>query len=103
MSTISISGIVTTLDKYGRMRILIDSYEDMHKIMEVCKCEGRYIKTPYTLFNEKNGNAQEGLYGECIIVLKAHKEFWKKKISEERGKKINIEEIRKTGYNNFLK
>ena len=91
MSTTPLSGILAVCDKYGRMRLLIDSYDEMEKIVSLClsiqeDTNNVFLKFPYTKFTPP----EDGIYGECIIAVKNHVQYWKKLISEKRGKKINI-------------
>lgn len=85
---ITITGYLATCDKYDRMRILIDSYDEMEKIISFCKnlVDGKFLQFPYTKFIPPS----DGLYGECIIVIqKKYKTYWKSLIEEKRGKKIS--------------
>jgi hypothetical protein len=85
---ITISGYMATCDKYERMRLLIDSYEDMNKIISLClsQVDEKFLKFPYTIFTPPS----DGIYGECIITIqKKYKTYWKKLIEEKRGKKIS--------------
>lgn len=86
--SITISGILAVCDKYGRMRLLIDSYEDMEKIISLCvsKVDDRFLKFPYKKFIPPS----DGIYGECTINLqKKYITYWKTLIDEKRGKKIH--------------
>lgn len=85
---ITISGYLATCDKYDRMRILIDSYDEMEKIISLCisNVDGKFLQFPYTKFTPPS----DGIYGECIIVIKKkYKTYWKSLIEEKRGKKIS--------------
>jgi hypothetical protein len=86
---ITIFGYLATCDKYDRMRLLINSYEDMEKIISVCisNTDGKFLKFPYTKFTPP----RDGVFGECIIIIpKKYKTYWKSLIEEKRGKQVNI-------------
>jgi hypothetical protein len=91
MQSIKLSGYLATCDKYDRMRLLINSYEDMEKIISLCISTAteneKFLKFPYTKFTPPDN----GIYGECIIVIKKkYKTYWKSLIEEKRGKLINV-------------
>jgi hypothetical protein len=48
MQTIELSGYLATCDKYDRMRLLINSYENMEKIISLCfsMTDGKFLKFP---------------------------------------------------------
>jgi hypothetical protein len=90
MQSIELSGYLATCDKYDRMRLLIDSYDDMEKIISLCIStaneNNKFLKFPYVKFTLP----EDGIYGECIIVIKKkYKTHWKSLIGEKRGKKIS--------------
>ena len=84
MQNILVSGIVLSMDKYGRARLFVDSSSEIYKLIEHIK-QPNYVKFP---FEGKDINYSEMV---LIITLKNHKKFWMDKIDQSRGKKITAE------------
>jgi hypothetical protein len=84
MENLLITGMVLSMDKYGRARLLIDSPYEINKIITHLK-QDSYIKFP---FEHGKINSTESI---LIITLKKHKKFWAEKIEQNRCKTITIE------------
>jgi len=88
METLSISGILAVSDQYGRLRLLIEDQSEVNLLQNYIKnITTKYIKLPYEFNKEKY---LDGILMTCTITIKKHKEFWEKKIKDNRGQKINV-------------
>ena len=84
MDNLLVSGIVLSSDKYGRIRLFIDTNE-ITKIINSIK-QDNYVKFPF-----EGGKIDKSGSVLIITLKKNHKEFWLKKIEEYRSNIITIE------------
>jgi len=82
MENLKVTGIVLTMDKYDKMRLYIEDQSEINKVINYIK-QDSYVKFP---FEDKSCNT-------LIITLKNHKNFWKNKIKENRGKTVTVEAV----------
>jgi len=85
MQNLVVSGVVLSMDKYNRVRLLIDNAAELNPIIEYLK-QYKYTKFPF-----EGGKIDYNKTILIITLLKKHKQFYSNKIMENIGKKISIE------------
>jgi hypothetical protein len=85
MENLLVTGMVLSMDKYGRARLLINDSYEINKIITHIKQNNNYIKFPF-----EHGKFD---YNELVLIvtLKKHKKHWASKMEQNRCKIITIE------------
>ena len=85
MENLLVTGMILSMDKYGRARLLINNSYEINKIITHLKQKNNYTKFPFE--HEKIDYNESVL----IVTIKKHKKFWATKMEENRCKIITIE------------